>query len=139
MNKAKISKLLRQARFRVSLPFFSYEVTLDDVLDSKNVDERIKRLSTIRTDLEETVHAVTQLQAEALQNKKEAEDLRATVEQLKQDKSTTEAMLKLPEDSIARVLARASSRGRIRGIIEGIIIGLITGGLSSYFIWYVTK
>jgi hypothetical protein len=85
------------------------------------------------------VHAVTQLQAEALQNKKEAEDLRATVEQLKQDKSTTEAMLKLPEDSIARVLARASSRGRIRGIIEGIIIGLITGGLSSYFIWYVTK
>jgi hypothetical protein len=76
MNKTKLKKILRNARFRVSLPFFSYEVTADDVLNSKNVDDRIKRLSTIRTDLEETIQAVTELQEEALQNKKEADELK---------------------------------------------------------------
>jgi hypothetical protein len=57
MNKEKITKVLRNARFRVSLPFFSYEVTVDDIMNSKDVDDRIKRLSTIRTDLEETIQA----------------------------------------------------------------------------------
>jgi hypothetical protein len=61
------------------------------------------------------------------------------VEHLKQDKGTTETMLKVPKDSFVRVLSKASSKGRIRGIIEGIIIGLITGALSSYLIWYQTN
>lgn len=139
MNKNKLRQLARNARLRVSLPFFSYEVTVDDVLNSKDVDDRIKRLSTIRSDLEETIQAVAELQSEALRNKKEADELKTTVEQLKEDKITTEAILQVPEDSFVRVLSKASSRGRLRGIFEGIAIGLVTGAISSYFIWYLTK
>lgn len=138
MNK-DIAKHLRKARFRVALPFFSYEVTLDDLIDSKNVDDRINRLSQIKGDLEDTIGAVEQLQAEALQHKAEADSLKETVEKLQQDKSTAEAMLKLPEESFSRVLTRANSKGRIRGLVEGLIIGLITGVLSSLLVWHITK
>ena len=138
MNTDQIKRHLRNTRLRVSLPFFSYEVTLDDVLTNKDVDERIKRLSQIKQDLQDTVGAVEQLQAEALHNKVEADKLRETVEQLKQDKAITESLMKIPEDSLARVVAKAGSKGRIRGLVEGIIIGLITGSLSSYFVWFIT-
>lgn len=139
MEKSSIAKHLKKARLRVSLPFLSYEVTLDDLIDSKDVDERIKRLSAIKNDLEATIIAVGQLQAEAFKSKNEADKLRETISTLEQDKSTAEAMLKLPEESFSRVLSRASSKGRVRGIIEGIIIGFITGILSSLLIWYLTK
>ena len=139
MNKTSISKYLKKTRLRVSLPFVSYEVTLDDLLDSKDVDARIRRLSQIRTDLEDTISAVEQLQADALRNKKDSDALKATVEQLKQDKATAEEMLKLPEESFARLLTRASSKGRTRGIIEGVLIGFTTGALSSFLVWYLTK
>jgi len=121
------------------LPFVSYELTLDDLLTSKDVDERIKKLSQVRADLEDTITAVEQLQSEALRSKREADMLKETVEKLKQDKSTTEAMLKLPEDSFSRILAKANSKGRVRGTIEGLIIGFLTGLLSSLFAWYITK
>jgi hypothetical protein len=139
MRKIDIKKHLRKARFRVSIPFVSYEVTLDDLLDSKDVDVRIKRLSDIKGDLEDTIGAVEQLQAEALKHKADADALKVTVERLEQDKSTAEAMLKLPEESFSRVLTKANSKGRIRGLVEGIIIGLITGILSSLFVWQITK
>ena len=138
MNTDQLKRHLRNTRLRVSLPFFSYEVTLDDVLTNKDVDERIKKLGQIKPDLQDSVGAVEQLQAEALHNKTEADKLRETVEQLKQDKATTESMLKIPEDSLARVVARAGSKGRIRGLLEGILIGLVTGAVPSYFVWYIT-
>jgi predicted nuclease with TOPRIM domain len=139
MEKSFLAKYLKKARLRVSLPFLSYEVTLDDLIDSKDVDERIKRLSTIKNDLEETIVAVEQLQAEAFKSKNEADKLKETISLLEQDKSTAEAMLKLSEESFSRVLSRASSKGRVRGIIEGIIIGFTTGILSSLLAWYLTK
>jgi predicted nuclease with TOPRIM domain len=139
MEKSSLAKYLKKARLRVSLPFLSYEVTLDDLIDSKDVDERIERLSTIKNDLEETIVAVEQLQAEAFKSKNEANKLKETISLLEQDKSTAEAMVKLPEESFSRVLSRASSKGRVRGIIEGIIIGFITGILSSLLVWYLTK
>lgn len=139
MTPYTIAKHLKKARLRVSLPFLSYEVTIDDLIDSKDIDERIERLSTIKNDLEETIVAVEQLQAEAFKSKNEADKLRVTISALEQDKSTAEAMLKLPEESFSRVLSRASSKGRVRGRIEGIIIGFITGVLSSLLVWYLTK
>lgn len=78
MEKSSIAKHLKKARLRVSLPFLSYEVTLDDLIDSKDVDERIKRLSAIKNDLEATIIAVGQLQAEAFKSKNEADKLRET-------------------------------------------------------------
>ena len=138
MNTESIKRYLRNTRLRISLPFLSYEINLDDVLTNKDVDERIKRLSQIKNDLQDTVGAVEQLQAEALHNKAEADRLRETVAQLKQDKATTETMMKIPEESLARVVARAGSKGRIRGLIEGLVIGLITGAISSYFVWFIT-
>ncbi len=139
MEKSSLAKYLKKARLIVSLPFLRYEVTLDDLIDSKDVDERIERISIIKNDLEETIVAVEQLQAEAFKSKNEANKLKETISLLKQDKSTAEAMVKLPEESFSRILSRASSKGRVRGIIEGIIIGFITGILSSLLVWYLTK
>ena len=139
MEKSFIKKHLKKARLKISLPFMSYEVTLDDLMDSKDIDERIKRLSTIKKDLQETIIAVEQLQDEAFKSKNEADKLKETISALEQDKSTAEEMLKLPEESFSRVLTKASSKGRVRGIIEGIIIGFITGILSSLLVWYLTK
>jgi len=139
MAIGKLSKHLKKARLRVALPFVSYEVTLDDILDSKDVDERIKRLSTIKSDLADTVAAVEQLQADALQSKHEADNLKKVVEQLERDKSTAEEMLKLPEESFARLVSKASSKGRLKGIVEGALIGFVTGVLSSGLVWFLTK
>jgi len=105
----------------------------------KTVDERIARLDQIKTELNGAIEAVSALQVEAQDNKKRAENLRQTVEQLKQDKTTAETLLKVPEESFARMLVRANSKARIRGIIEGIVIGFTTGALSSLLIWYLTK
>ena len=138
MNTPGITKYLKKTRLRVSLPFVSYEVTLDDLLDSKDVDARVKRLSQIRTDLEETISAVEQLQAEALRNKDEADKLKETIEQLERDKSAFEEILKVPEDSFARILTRANSKSRVRGVVEGTVIGFSTGVLSSLLVWYLT-
>jgi septal ring factor EnvC (AmiA/AmiB activator) len=97
------------------------------------------RSSGVREDLRAAVEAVEELQSKALQNKKEHDDLKATIDQLKEEKATTETLLQVPEDSLARVLARANSRGRTRGIIEGGILGLLTGSRSSLLVWYLTK
>jgi hypothetical protein len=134
-----LARQFRKARLRISLPFVSYEVTLDDIVDSKSVDDRIAQLGRVREDLQAAVTAVEELQLKAIQNKRQHDELMVTVEKLKEEKTTTEALLRVPEDSFARVLARASSRGRWRGIIEGGILGLLTGSLSSLLVWYLTK
>jgi len=135
----KLGKYLKKTRIRVSIPFFSYEVVLDDLVDSKDVDSRITRLTQIKTDLEETISAVTQLQNEAFKSKSEADTLRETVNRLQEDKNTAEQLLRVPEESFARVFAKASSKGRSRGLIEGTLIGFVTGALSSFVVWYLTK
>ncbi|MHB8894144.1 MAG: hypothetical protein ACYC99_03070 [Candidatus Geothermincolia bacterium] len=136
---SSLGRYLKKIRLRISLPFVNYEVVLDDLLDSKDVDCRITRLAQIKTDLEESISAVSQLQQEALQSKAEADVLRETVSQLQQDKHTAEELLKVPEESFARVLTKASARGRARGIAEGVVIGFVSGVLSSLFVWYLTK
>ncbi len=134
-----VSVLKRNTKLSLSLPFLRYEVDLAQALDPKTVDERIARLDQIRNELSGAIDAVTELQREAHDNKKEAESLRESVKQLEQDKVTAETLLQVPEESFARMLARANSRARIRGIAEGSAIGFITGALSSLLIWYLTK
>lgn len=112
---------------------------LSQALDARTVDERLARLDQIRTDLGAAVDAVTELQREAQDNKKEAEALREAVTRLEQDKVTAETLLQVPEDSFARMLARANSKARVRGIVEGAVIGFTTGALSSLVVWYLTK
>lgn len=134
-----VSVLKRSSKLSVSLPFLRYEMDLAQALDPKTVDERIARLDQIRSDLNGAIDAVTELQREAQDNKKEAESLRQSVKQLEQDKVTAETLLSVPEESFARMLARANSRARIRGLLEGAVIGFVTGALSSWLIWYLTK
>lgn len=137
---AKITNALKRgARFRVSLPFISYEMNLNDLVDSSNVDDRIAKLGEIKSDLEAAVLAVDSLKSEAEARKAEANNLRETVEQLNEERTTAEALLKLPEESFTRLLTKANAKGRWRGIIEGIIVGFVTGVVSSFVVWYFTK
>lgn len=134
-----VNILRKSSRLSFSLPFFRYEMDLGQALDPRTVDERIARLDQIRTDLSGAIDAVTELQREAQDNKKEADHLREAVDRLEQDKITAETLLKVPEDSFARMLARANSRARVRGLVEGALIGFMTGALSSLLVWYLTK
>jgi hypothetical protein len=134
-----LSILKKSSRLSLSLPFFRYEMDLGQALDPKTVDERIARLDQIRADLGGAIEAVTELQREAQDNKKEAKQLREAVDRLEQDKVTAETLLKVPEDSFARILGRANSKARARGLLEGSLIGLATGAASSWLVWYLTK
>ena len=134
-----IKALKHSARFRVSLPFFSYEVNLNDLVDSSSVDERITKLGEIKRDLEAAAVAVDSLQSEAEARKIEASRLHETVERLNEERTTAEALLKLPEESFTRLLSKASSKGRGRGLFEGAVVGFITGVISSFVVWYFTK
>jgi hypothetical protein len=138
-TKKVIDILRKSSKLSVSLPFLRYEMDLSQALDNRNVDERIARLDQIRTDLGAAVEAGSELQREAQDNKQEAHLLREAVAGLEQDKVTAETLLKVPEDSFARMLARANSKARIRGLVEGALIGFFTGALSSYLIWFLTK
>jgi hypothetical protein len=134
-----IDGLMKSSKLSVHLPFLRYEIDLGQALDNRTVDERIAKLDQIRADLEAAVHAVAELQLEAQGNKKESAALQEAVVRLKQDKVTAETLLKVPEDSFARMLARANDKARVRGLVEGAVIGFLTGALSSYVVWYLTK
>lgn len=134
-----VNILKKSSRLSFSVPFFRYEMDLGQALDPRTVDERIARLDQIRADLSGAIDAVTELQKEAQDNKKEADRLREAVDRLEQDKVTAETLLKVPEDSFARMLARANSKARVRGLVEGSLIGFTTGALSSFLVWYLTK
>ena len=143
MTKTRIlrtlSKRLSKVAFRISLPFVGVEVPLAEILNTTSIDERIAKLDTIKRDLQGAIEAVEGLQDEAQKRKGEVDDLQQTVERLREDKDTAQTILRLPEESVARLISRASSKGRIRGAIEGVIIGFLTGALSSFLVWYLTK
>lgn len=134
-----IDALKKSGKLSVSLPFLRYEMDFGQALDPRTVDERIARLAQIHADLHAAAEAVAELQREARDNKREAESLRQAVERLEQDKVTAETLLRVPEDSFARMLARANSKARIRGLLEGALIGFGTGAGSSYLIWLITQ
>lgn len=135
----KFARKLSKARFRLSLPFISYEVGIDELFRSQSIDHRIAKLGEIKRDLLGAIEAVETLQTEAHERKGEVAQLQESVKRLRDDKDTAETILRMPEESFARLISRASARGRIRGVVEGLIIGFMTGGLSSLLIWYLTK
>ena len=134
-----LKTVIRSVRFRILLPFFSYEVNLNDIVDSATVDERIAKLGEIKRDLEAAIVAVESLQGEAEARKVEADSLRNTVQQLNEERTTAEALLRVPEESFVTLLTRANSKGRWRGIMEGVMVGFVTGVLSSFVVWYFTR
>lgn len=135
---SRLRQSFKSASFRIALPFLSYEVRLNDLIDTKSADERIARLGVIKEDLEAAVVAVEGLKPEAEARKREAGELKDTVQKLEEEKNTVETLLKLPEESFTRVLTRASAKGRVRGVVEGMLLGFLTGVLSSLLVWYVT-
>lgn len=136
---SKLGQMFKSARFRVGLPFLSYEVRLDDLLDTKSADERIAKLGAIKDDLDAAGVAVEALKQEAEGRRREADELKDTVQKLEEEKNTVETLLKLSEESFTRVLIRASAKGRVRGLVEGVLAGFTTGVGSSLLVWYVTK
>lgn len=108
------------------------------VLDPITIDARLKKLVTIKDDIEAAVEAVTELQRDATSNKKELERLRQEILTLKADKEAAEAVLQAPKDSVLKFLSTAISDDRRKGRIEGILIGLLTGAVSSWAIWFLT-
>src|SRR3990170_1913120 len=99
-----VEKLKRGTRLRISLPFISYEVALDDLATSDTVDARIARLGEIKRDLEAAIAAVQGLQEEARERKTEADQLQALIAKLQEDKSAAESLLKVPEESFIRLV-----------------------------------
>lgn len=141
LKRLNLTKHLSRSKFRITIPFIpiSYEFDINNLVNSRNIDERIEKLNGIKQDLQDAIEAVEVLQIEALERKEESNHLQETVEQLKEDKNTAEQLLEIPEESFARLISRASSKSRFRGIIEGSIIGFLTGCVSSLLIWYLTK
>lgn len=65
----KILNKLKCARIRLSVPFFTYEFRLNELIDPENVDERIKKLDSIRDDLEMAINAIHELKQDAVDKK----------------------------------------------------------------------
>lgn len=128
-----------QVRIKLPIPFISYEIPLNEVIDPQTIDTRITRLSDIKKELESAIFAVEQLQSEAQENKEEVSRLQERIRELEEDKSTAETVLKVPQESFARLIENASSKGRVRGWIEGLILGLLSGVISSLTVWVFTE
>jgi hypothetical protein len=128
-----------QVRIRLPIPFITYEIPLNEVINSKDIDTRIARLSDIKNELESAIEAVESLQNDAQQNKEKVTTLQERIYELEEDKNTAENLLQLPQDSVIRLIDRATSKGKNRGRIEGLIIGLLTGVVSSLTVWVLTE
>lgn len=108
------------------------------VLDPITIDARLKKLDSIKGDIEAAVEAVTEIQRDARLSKEKTESLQKEIIALKADKEAADAMLQAPRDSVVKFLGAAISNDRRQGRIEGVLIGLLTGALSSWAIWFLT-
>ncbi len=139
MESEPILNTARKILANTTLSFMGIGIDLKEVVDSRSVNERISQLGKVKDDLQAAIVAVDELQTKAVQSRSQYEELARMLKRLEEEKATTEALLRIPEESFSRVFAKASSRGRWRGIIEGSVIGFVTGCASSYLIWYATK
>jgi len=124
--------------FRGILPYLEAEIDIKHLPTAEVIDQRIARLADIKQELEAAVLAVDDLQRDATARKAEVADARRQVERMNEQRTTAEALLKLPHDSVLQLLTEASAKGRMRGIIEGAVVGFGTGTLSSFLVWYLT-
>jgi hypothetical protein len=114
-------------------------IPANEYLSSKDIEERIAKLGDIRRDLAAAVLAVEALQFDAGIKKQEHDKLKKLLIDLDADRRTAEAVLRVPEDSLARLIDRANKKGCLRGIFDGVAIGFLTGVLSSLCVWYFTQ
>ncbi|MGD1047110.1 MAG: hypothetical protein ABR936_17535 [Bacteroidota bacterium] len=107
-TKNMLSSLLKG--IQVSIPFIGPTITFDfnEISNTSNVDERIAKLGQIQTDLRAAIDAVDLLKSEAELKKIEAEQLRTSVENLKQEQETAKTLLSIPEGPLMRLLIRAN-------------------------------
>jgi hypothetical protein len=125
---------LRYIEIEINLPFISYKISPDELVSRESVDTRIAKLEKVRSDLLDAVDAVKSLEAEAHKNKDELIQLSEQLSTLKQDKETTEALLKLPQDSFARVLDNASKGAQWKGLVIGFFLGILASLIATW-IW----
>ncbi|NEP87532.1 MAG: hypothetical protein F6K18_12260 [Okeania sp. SIO2C2] len=91
LSKEVLSKA--QVRIKLPIPFISYEIPLNEVIDPQSIDTRISRLSDIKKELESAILAVESLQSEAQENKEKVSKLQERIHELEEDKSTAETVL----------------------------------------------
>ncbi|MCK4642529.1 hypothetical protein KAU32_02710 [bacterium] len=132
------------SRFKPSIRIGSdgtpvFSIDFQESLTAVKVDERIANLSKVHHDLLEAAQATEQLHQEAIATKEDLSTLRDRVERLNKDKKTSETVLSLDQESLARLLADANKLLKGRSVLVGILIGLITGFLSSWAVWYLTS
>ena len=133
-------KYLRMISYTsIKVAGLSFNLPIDELLNPKTIDQRIQRLSTLKTDLQDSIQAIEELEFEAKEKKTELTILEKRIKQLTEDKTSTETLLQISSESLGRILATAERKSRVNGIIVGIVIGLITGGVSSYIVWLITK
>jgi hypothetical protein len=130
--KKDVRDIMKKGRIRIALPFLTYEILPDELFGSKTVDERIDALGKVRSDLLDAVSAVESLQKEAQQSKLEVANLNEQLKTLTTDKTTTESLLKIPEQSFARVLGKASSRAQWKGIVLGFVLGILASYIATW-------
>ena len=135
---SKLKSVFKKFRIdAVELDMGLVRIKLLDFADSSSIDERIKRLSGIKKELEGAIAAVSELEKDAHLRKNELDALEKEVSGLEEDKSTVESMLELPKESLSRLFSEATQKSRKKGIIVGILIGLITGFISSALVWWI--
>lgn len=108
------------------------------VLDPITIDARLKKLDSIKADIEAAAEAVAEIQRDARLSKERTESLQKEIIALKADKEAAEVILQAPRASVVEFLGTAISNDRRKGRLEGVLIGLLTGALSSWVIWLLT-
>ncbi len=103
-------------------------------INTKNDDNKIKRLEKIHDELVDTLDYVNELSSEAKAHKKHIDELNLEIKNLEEDKKSTETILQQPEESISRIINKANSKNRIRGIVEGFCLGIL-GSIVASFIY----
>ncbi len=126
---------INKLNMSISLPGLQIEIPIEELLGSKTLDQRLQRLSTLKTDLQDSILAIEELENEANRKKLEVTKLDESIKQLTEDKTTTEIIVNSLAESFGRVLAKATKKSRWRGIVEGLITGLVTG----FLFWLLSK
>ena len=99
----------------------------------------VRQLERVRDELRSALTSVESLRIDAVERSREADALRQQVAALGDDRKAAEAVLRLPEEAVTRLVARANRCGAWRGRLEGAAIGFLTGVVSSYLVWWLTR
>jgi hypothetical protein len=126
-------------RVKVGIDALGLTIEFAEGSSERGVDARIASLERIRIDLLAAADAVQQLEGEARVRQGEVKELRAHLDQLRGDRETAEAVLRVKQDNLSRLLNNATRSSARRGILLGAVLGLVSGFVSSYAVWWRTR